>query len=231
MSHSCLYKESFLCALWLTFMCVSWLISMCTMTHIYEYHKSWTISVVLEIWLFLVSVFSFMCAMSHSCVCHVSFLREPWLSPTSAMTHSYVWRESFVRVPWPTFMCTMTHEPSVSFKKHDVLEKKKWAFVCRDSYLCVCPIIPWLTFMYTMTHIFENDVFFYVCHDSHLSVECVMDQSFKQVISQHQNMSIWKKKRNSSFAHVLTHTHTHIHIRIYMYIHSAYCKSNQNRTE
>jgi hypothetical protein len=112
MTHSCVYQESFLCAPWLTCMCVSWLISMCTMTHIYEYHKSWTISVVLEIWFFLVSVFSFMCTMSDSCV---SFLREPWLSPTFAMTHSYVWRESFVCVPWPTFLCTTPHEPSVSF--------------------------------------------------------------------------------------------------------------------
>jgi len=161
-------------------------------------------------------------------VYHVSFLCVPCLIPTWAMTLSYVCHDSFLCVTWIICMCTLTH----IYVHHDswticVVQEtwstSKWAFVCRDSYLCVCPIIQWLTFMYTMTRIFEYEVFFYVCHDSHLSVECVMDQSFKHVISQQLNMSIWKRKRNSSSAHVLTHTHTHIHIRIRTRTHTYTC--------
>ena len=153
--------------------------------------------------------------MSHSYVSHDSLLRLPWLIPMCDVNHLYVYHDQHLCAPW-----LMNH----LCRSRDMMYlKKKWAFVCRDSYLCVCPIIQWLTFMCTMTHIFEYDVFPNVCHDSHLSVECVMDQSFKHVISQQSNKSIWKRKRNSSSAHVLTHTHTHIRIRIRTRTHTYTC--------
>ena len=172
---------------------------------------------------------------------HVSFLCVPCLIPTWAMTLSYVCHDSFLCGTWIICMCTMTH----IYVYHDswtisvVLEtwapsKKK---NCMPGLIFVC--VP----HHSMTHIYVYNGshwwvwrISYVCHDSHLSVECVMDQSFKDVISQQRNMSVWKRKRNSSSAYVFTHTHTHIHIRIrtrthtHMYTHSAYRKSNQNRT-
>jgi len=39
------------------------------------------------------------CAMTHSYVCHDSFIRVPCLIHTCAMPHSYVCHDSFIRVP------------------------------------------------------------------------------------------------------------------------------------
>jgi hypothetical protein len=150
---------------------------------------------------------------------HVSFLCVPCLIPTWAMTLSYVCHDSFLCVTWIICMCTMTH----IYVYHDswiisvVLEtwpsSKNKKSICMPGLIFVC--VP----HHSMTHIYVyNDSHLwvwrisYVCHDSHLSVECVMDQRFKDVISQPKNMIIWKRKRNSSSAYVFTHTHTHIHI-------------------
>jgi hypothetical protein len=152
-----------------SFLCVTWIICMCTMTHIYVYHDSWIISVVLETW------------------------------PSSKNKKS-------ICMPGLIFVCVPHHSMT-------------HIYVYNDSHLWVWRIS-------------------YVCHDSHLSVECVMDQRFKDVISQQKNMIIWKRKRNSSSAYVFTHTHTHIHIRIrtrtHTYVHTfrlpqIESKSNQSK--
>ena len=64
--------------------------------HIYKYHESWTISVVLETcWCVCVCFPSavpciiFKCAITYFYVCHDSFLRAPWCS----MTHFYVYHD------------------------------------------------------------------------------------------------------------------------------------------
>jgi len=216
-------------------MCVSWLISMCTMTHIYEYHKSLTISVVLEIWLFLVSFPSCVpclipvCVMSHSYVSHDSLLRLSWLIPMCDVNHLYVYHDPHLCAPW-----LMNHQ----CRSRDMVSFKKKKSICMPGLIFVCVPHHSLThiYVYNDSHLWVWRIS-YVCHDSHLSVECVMDQSFIDVISQqNKNMSIWKRKRNSSSAHVFTHTHshtytpTHTHTHTHMYTHSAYCKSIQNRT-
>ena len=43
---------------------------------------------------------TFTLAMTHSNVCHDSFIRVPWLMHTCAMTHSYVCHDSFILMPW-----------------------------------------------------------------------------------------------------------------------------------
>jgi len=80
------------------FLCVLWLIPTCTMTHIYEYHESWTSSVVLVTW--------FPKTKKGIFLCHDSYFRVwnycsyvPWLIPMCARTHSYVWHDSFLCVP------------------------------------------------------------------------------------------------------------------------------------
>ena len=48
-----------------------------------------------------------MCAMTHSYVCHDSFVCVTWLVDMFAMTHSYVWHDSFTCAPWliDSFVC------------------------------------------------------------------------------------------------------------------------------
>jgi len=67
------YMHRFICVMWLTFICVMRPLHMCDMTPSY---------------------------VSHSYVCHDSFLCVPWLIPMCAMTHSYVWHDSFMCVTW-----------------------------------------------------------------------------------------------------------------------------------
>jgi len=83
-----------------------------------------------------------MCSMTHSYVCHDSFIWVSWLIHMCAMTHSHVchdsfiWthshvcHDSFIWVSWLIHMCAMTH-----------------SHVCHDSFTCV----PWLTHMCAMT--------------------------------------------------------------------------------
>jgi len=84
-----------------------------------------------------------MCAMTHSCVCHVSFACVPWL-----LHMFFSWNPtfyySFISVPWliPPVLwlipaCAMTHSPT-----------------SHDSFICV----PWLNHLCAMTHS-------HVCHD------------------------------------------------------------------
>ena len=47
----------------------------------------------------------FMCAMTHSHVCHDSFTCVPWLIHMCTMTHSYVCHDSFTCVPWLIHVC------------------------------------------------------------------------------------------------------------------------------
>ena len=162
---------------------------------------------------------------------HVSFLCVPCLIPTWAMTLSYVCHDSFLCVTWIICMCTMTH----IYVYHDswtisvVLEtwstsKKKRAFVRRDSYLCVCPIIQWLTFMCTMTHIYECDVFpmFVMTHIYQLNASWT-----RGLKTWFHNKKTWSFERGKGTVHLpmylRTHTHKHIRIRTRTHTHTHIC--------
>ena len=163
--------------------------------------------------------------MSHSYVSHDSLLRLPWLTPMCDGNHLYVYHDPHLCVPWLMNHQCRSRDMTFFKKQKEHLYAGTHICVCapsfNDSHLCV----QWRTFMSIS----------YVCHDSHLSVECVMDQSFKDVISQQKNMSIWKRKRNSSSAYEFTHTHsqtnTHTHTHTHIYVHTfRHYKSNQNWT-
>ena len=47
--------------------------------------------------------------MTHSYVCHDSFICAPWLIHMCAMTNSYVCHDSFICVPWLIHMCAIIH--------------------------------------------------------------------------------------------------------------------------
>jgi len=93
--------------------CVLWLIRVCVMTQSIEEEREMPEILVKESctphihdlkcapgqlvrgpWL------SYMCAATHSHVCHDSFTCVPWLIHMCAMTHSHVCHDSFTCVPW-----------------------------------------------------------------------------------------------------------------------------------
>jgi len=69
---------------------------------------------------------SFMCAMTHSYVCHDSFICVPWLNHLCAMTHSYLCHDWCIYVPWLIHVWAMSH-----------------SYVIREL---------WLNHMWAMTH-------------------------------------------------------------------------------
>jgi len=100
-----------------------------------------------------------MCAMTHSYVCHDSFVCVPWLIHTRAMTHSYLWHDSFIRAPWIVHMDAITR----SYVCYGAFTCVPWlvhtcalthSYLCPDSFIRV----PWLIHMCAMAHS-------YVCHD------------------------------------------------------------------
>ena len=123
MTHSYVWRDSFLCA--------TWLIHMCDMTHSYV----WRDSVLCATWRI------HMCDMTHSYVRHDPFLCVPWLIPMCAMTHSFAWRDSFICVIWRIHICDMTH----SYVWHDSFTCVIWLIhvwdmthscVWYDSFVC-----------------------------------------------------------------------------------------------
>jgi len=128
-----------------------------------------------------------MCDMTHSYVCHDSFICVPWLihsficatwlvhmrdvthSYMCAMTRSYVCHDSFVYVPWLIHMCDMTH----SYVWHDSFICGTWlihmcamthSYVWHDSFICVPWLIhsficaTWLVHMRDVTHSYMCDM-------------------------------------------------------------------------
>jgi len=87
--------------------------------------------------------------MTHSHVCHDSFICAPWLSHPHAfalyqhhshllhmcpVTHSYVWHDAFICAPWLIHMCDMTriHTASTPQSPHSYIVA---SFIC--MYDCV----------------------------------------------------------------------------------------------
>ena len=82
---------------------------------------------------------------------------------------------------------------------------------------------------HSMTHIYVyNDSqlwvlrISYVCHDSHLSVECVMDQRFKDVISQ-QKKSAFERGKGTVHLPMYLRTHTLTYTYAYAHAHTHIC--------
>jgi len=149
------------------------------------------------------------CAMSHSYVSHDSLLRLPWLIPMCDVNHFYVYHDPHLCVPR-----LMNHQccfrDMISFKKKRSIGMPGLIFVCVAHH--------------SMTHIYVyNDSYLwvwrnsYVCHESHLSVECVMDQSFKDVISQPQ---IWAFERGKGTVHLPMYLRTHTLTYTYAFAHA-----------
>jgi len=129
MTYSCVRHDSFICETWLiplcdtthpyvrydSFICETWLIHMWDMTH--SYH---------------------MCGMTHSYVCHGSFIffflhprqisidGNLSLQVQCKMFHSHAWHDAFTRVTWLIPICDMTE-----FKCHD------WIHMFGTSHSCV----------------------------------------------------------------------------------------------
>jgi len=117
----------------------------------------------------------------------------PWLIHMFIMTHSYLCHDSFICVPWLFHVC---HDSFICVRWlfcvcHDSFIRVPWLFhVCHDSFvmswliharhdssICVMthPYMPWLIFVCAMTHQYMPWLI-YICHDSsiyaltHLSV-------------------------------------------------------------
>jgi len=78
-----------------------------------------------------------MCAMTHSYVCHDSFICVPWFIHMCAMTHSYVCHDSFICVPWFIHMCAMTHSYVCHDSQVDLssqLDKSSYQHKCRTLF-------------------------------------------------------------------------------------------------
>ena len=83
-----------------------------------------------------------MCAMTHLCVWHETFMCVIWNIHVCDMTYSYVWHDSFMSVTWLIHMCGTTH-----------------SCVWLDSFICEKLLI----YMCDMTHS-------YVWHDLFIRV-------------------------------------------------------------
>ena len=92
------------------------------------------------------------CAMSHSCVCHDSFIWVPWLVHVCAMTHWYVLR--------CLYMCVMTHS-CVCAMIHIWGSSLSCVWWCWGGLSIRVPCLPYVC---AMTHS-------YVCHDSLIGAE------------------------------------------------------------
>ena len=84
-----------------------------------------------------------MCAMTHSYVCHDSFICVPWLIHMRAMTHSYVYHDSFLSQRLHHYhMCTPPHS----------LHRLYLRILLLSANLSVYPIL----YIYTRTHLHDD---------------------------------------------------------------------------
>jgi len=131
------------------------------------------------------------CVMSHSYVCHDSFIRASWL--TGAQLHGdcdthqrHTWMISFTYVSLLIYTCVMTHKSSTVWVMHlaymcDMTHPcVSWlVLMCHDSqdlhcmYDMIRSCVWWLIHMCDMTHS-------YVCHDSFIWLihMCVVTHSY-----------------------------------------------------
>jgi len=84
-----------------------------------------------------------MCVMTHSYVCHDSFICVSWLIHMCVMTHSYVCHDSFIFVSWLIHMCVL---------------------VCLAAAWCMCM---WYTCVFVCVREWELD-----CHSWHTCNSC-----------------------------------------------------------
>ena len=115
--------------------------------------------------------------MTHSYMCHDSFICVPWLIHMCAMTHSYVCHDSFICDVNPCIqgwgvrvcVCICVCGGGVAGSKSP---NSPYSYVWHDSFTCV----PSLIHTCTMTH-------WYVCHDAFVCVPwlirtCAMTHSY-----------------------------------------------------
>jgi len=101
--------------------------------------------------------------MTHSCMCHDSFMHMPWLFHACAMTSACEFHDSLMRVPWHIHACAVTY----SYEFHDsfICMNESWnsleSVIClyHDSFIWV----PWLIDTSAMTHSC-------ICHDTFIWV-------------------------------------------------------------
>ena len=141
MTHSYVWRDSFVC--------VTWLFRMRDMTHPYVDQAEDSVSTILrnhgKSWLIP------MCDMTHSYVWHDSFICVTWRIHMCDMTHSYVDKaedsisteffcetmvshDSFLRLTWRIHMCDMTH----SYVWHDAFIYVTWRRLTTYEGVCVC---------------------------------------------------------------------------------------------
>jgi len=109
-THSYVWRDSFICVTWLIHMCVTCLIQMCDVTHSYV----WRVSFICVMWLI------HMCDVSHPYVWRDSFICVTWLIHMCACKMKRTMKSAWRREPdqksrpatcvtWLIHICDMTH--------------------------------------------------------------------------------------------------------------------------
>ena len=170
MTHSHVCHDSFIC--------VPWLIYMCAMTRSCVFSAWLTGEIALASGLpQLTSLHT--CDMTHTCVCHDSFICVTWLTHMCATTHSQEWQTHWQEwkprscVPWLVHTVTRVYTVCLgSYIQYVPWLIHKWdnrwiyssrvhipSYVWHDSFICVT----WIIHACDMTHS-------YVWHDSFICV-------------------------------------------------------------
>jgi len=110
MTHSFMFRDSFICATWLIHTCVMAL-HLCAKSH----SCVWHISVIYRaVGRACKSVYPgkirWLCAMTHSSMfIHLCAKEMRYLCLLCVMTHSSMFRDSFICVPWFIRLCSFIH--------------------------------------------------------------------------------------------------------------------------
>jgi len=130
--------------------------------------------------------------MTHSCLWHVLFTCASWLIRTCAMTHSYVCHDSFVK-------CANHHECFIALYDMCAMTHCNVPWLTRVKVVHVQVCVPWLIHMCAMTHCDVTQpihvlvlhlkvcvpwliIMWYVCHDS---CQCAMTHSCDSRVCSH----------------------------------------------
>jgi len=150
--------------------------------------------------------------MTHSYVCHDSFICVPWLIHMCDTTHSYVWHDSFICVTYLVWCAS---------------------FICMTCHMCTTENAPsasgksvvWLIHMCDMTHVHNKE---WTCGKGKrppVDFANRSNSSSVTAVSHGTYFSYWlgfllldmecENWHTHMYIHTPTHTHTYTHTHVY----------------